>query len=151
MTLRFALAEDAEALQALHAQAFDRPWSAAEIERLMRVLGGFALVAGDSAAEGFILMRVVADEGEILTLAVAPAFRRRGVGRRLVDAGAAEAARRGARTLFLEVAEDNPDAIALYEATGFAPAGLRRAYYARADARPADALVLSRPLNTAGA
>ena len=149
MSLRFATAVDAEALHALHAQAFDQPWSAAEIERLMRILGGFAVVAEDAGTQGFILVRTVADEGEILTLAVAPAFRRMGVGRALVESAAAEAARRGARTLFLEVAEDNPAAIALYDSAGFQAAGLRRAYYARPNARPADALVLRRPLNSA--
>ena len=150
MTLRFAESEDAESLHVLHAAAFDPPWGAAEIERLMRIMGGFAVLSGGGAPEGFILARTVADEAEILTLAVAPAFRRRGTGRALVEAVAAEAQRRGAKTVFLEVATDNPGAIALYEAAGFSRAGLRRAYYARPDARPADALVLRRPLNSAG-
>jgi ribosomal-protein-alanine N-acetyltransferase len=151
MSLRFALAEDAPALEALHARAFAQPWAAAEIERLMRIMGGFAVMAEDAELQGFILARTVADEAEILTLAVAPAFRRLGVGRSLVEAAAAEAARRGARTLFLEVADDNPGAIALYATSGFAQAGQRRAYYARPGSSPVDALVLRRPLNTAGA
>ena len=151
MTPRIAEAEDAPLLEALHAQAFDKPWGAAEIERLMRILGGFALVAEGEAPQGFVLARAVAGEAEILTLAVVPAFRRQGIGRALVEAAAAEAARRGAAALYLEVAEDNPDAIALYESTGFEAAGLRRAYYARPNARPADALVLRRRLNSDGA
>ena len=151
MSLRFTESGDADALHALHAQAFDQPWSAAEIERLMRILGGFAVVAEAEAPQGFVLVRTVADEGEILTLAVAPAFRRQGIGRALVDAAAAEAARRGARMLFLEVAEDNLGAMALYEAADFQAAGLRRAYYARPGAPPADAIVLRRTLNSRGA
>ena len=151
MTLRFADSDDAEALHILHATAFDQPWAAAEIERLMRIMGGFVVLADGEPPEGFILARTVADEAEILTLAVAPVFRRRGTARALVEAVAAEAQRRGAKTLFLEVATDNPGAIALYETAGFSRAGLRRAYYARPDARPADALVLRRPLNSAGA
>lgn len=151
MTLRFAEAEDASSLEALHAQAFDQPWSAAEIERLMRILGGFAVIAEDGPMQGFILVRTVADEAEVLTLAVAPAVRRQGVGRALVEAAAAEATRRGAAALFLEVAADNPAALQLYEGAGFARAGLRRAYYARRGARPVDALVLRRPLNRADA
>ncbi len=150
MTLRFAGSDDAEALHALHGAAFDQPWSAAEIERLMRIMGGFAVLAEAETPEGFVLARTVADEAEILTLAVAPAFRRKGAGRALVEAAAIEARRRGAKTLFLEVATDNPGAIALYEGAGFSRAGLRRAYYARPDARPADALVLRRTLNSAG-
>ena len=150
MSLRFAEAGDAEALHALHALSFDQPWPAIEIERLMRIMGGFAVLAEAGTPQGFVLVRTVADEGEILTLAVAPAYRRRGIGRVLVDAAAAEAARRGARMLFLEVAEDNPGAIALYEAAQFQAAGLRRAYYARPGARPADAIVLRRTLNSRG-
>ncbi len=148
MSLRFASSEDAPALHALHAAAFDQPWPAAEIERLMRIMGGFAVVAAAEAPQGFVLARTVADEGEILTLAVAPAFRRQGIARALVEAAAAEAARRGCGRLFLEVAEDNPGAIALYQAAQFQAAGLRRAYYARPGARPADALVLRRTLNS---
>jgi len=150
MTLRFAEAGDADALHAVHALAFDAPWPAAEIERMMRVMGGFAMLAEAEAAQGFILVRIVADEAEILTLAVAPAARRQGIGRSLVEAAAQEARRRGARDFFLEVAEDNPAALALYESADFQAVGLRRAYYARPDARPADALVLRRPLNSRG-
>ena len=150
MTLRFAEAADVDLLHALHAAAFDQPWPAAEIERLMRILGGFAVLAEEDAPQGFVLIRTVADEAEILTLAVSPDFRRRGIGRALVEAAAQEASRRGARSCFLEVAEDNPIALALYESAGFQAVGLRRAYYARPDARPADALVLRRPLNSRG-
>ena len=148
MKLTLAAAEDAPLLQVLHAEAFERPWDADEIERLMRILGGFALVAEGAGPLGFILVRAVGGEAEILTLATRPASRRQGVGRALVEAAAVEAHHRGAATLFLEVAEDNPAAIALYESTGFEAVGLRRAYYARTDARPADALVLRRRLNS---
>ena len=148
MTLRFAEAADVDVLQALHARAFDAPWPAVEIERLMRIMGGFAILAEAAAPQGFILVRTVADEAEVLTLAVAPDVRRQGVGRALVEAAGQEAARRGARSFFLEVAEDNPAALALYESADFQAVGLRRAYYARPNAAPADALVLRRPLNS---
>ena len=92
---------------------------------------------------GFVLARQAADEAEILMLAVLPAARRQGLGRRLVEACAAEAARHGATTLFLEVAAGNDAARALYRATGFAQVGRRRGYYADG----ADALVLRRPLS----
>jgi ribosomal-protein-alanine N-acetyltransferase len=147
--LRPAALEDAPALEALHARAFDRPWSAADIGRLMHMLGGFGVLAedGDGPA-GFVLARAIGGEGEILTLAVSPRARRRGIGAALVEAAAAAAAGRGAGALFLEVAADNAAAIALYRKAGFRDAGLRRGYYAREGAPPADALVLRRPLNT---
>jgi ribosomal-protein-alanine N-acetyltransferase len=157
MKLRFATAEDAEMLEAVHAKAFDASWSSADISRLMHILGGFALIAEEPAddgvkdgeAVGFILTRTVAGEAEILTLAVAPWARRHGVGAALVQAAAEEAIRRGARTLYLEVAASNAAALGLYEGSGFERAGLRRAYYTHAGAPAEDALVLRRLLNTA--
>jgi ribosomal-protein-alanine N-acetyltransferase len=150
MKLRFASGDDAPALEAVHARAFDSSWTAADIERLMQVMGGYALLAEDpeEGPVGFILARTMAQEAEILTLAVAPWARRRGVAGTLVEAAAGEAARRGARAMFLEVAADNEAALGLYLAAGFARAGLRRAYYARAGGPSADALVLRRALNT---
>jgi ribosomal-protein-alanine N-acetyltransferase len=148
--IRPATAEDAPALAAAHASAFDASWTAPDIAALMRASGGFALLAEDDAgaAQGFILGRALAGEAEIMTLAVAPAARRKGLGRELVEALAKEAVGRDARTLFLEVAADNEGAIALYKAIGFERAGLRRAYYARPGGPRMDALVLRRPLNS---
>jgi [ribosomal protein S18]-alanine N-acetyltransferase len=150
MKLRFASGEDATALEAVHARAFDSSWTAADIERLMQIMGGYALLAeeAEKGPVGFILARTMAGEAEILTLAVAPWARRRGVARALIEAAAGEATRRGAGAMFLEVAADNPAARGLYGATGFAEAGLRRAYYARSGGPSADALVLRRALNT---
>jgi ribosomal-protein-alanine N-acetyltransferase len=154
--LRAASETDAPALAQVHARAFDASWAAEDIARLMAIMGGFAFIA-EAADEdgggiiGFILARAVGGEAEILTLAVAPWARRKGVGLALVGVAAEEAVRRGAAALFLEVAADNSAAIALYRAAGFEEAGFRRGYYARSGAPHADALVLRRPLNRAGA
>jgi ribosomal-protein-alanine N-acetyltransferase len=136
-------ADRAEVLARLHAAAFDHPWDALALRDLLAAPGVMALAHPD----GFILVRVAADEAEILTIAVTPAARRQGLGRRLVDAGAQAASERGARSLFLEVADDNPAALALYRRAGFAPVGRRSRYYARTDGPAADAHVLKRPLN----
>ncbi|MFN3669657.1 MAG: GNAT family N-acetyltransferase [Brevundimonas sp.] len=130
-------------LAAVHAEAFDAPWDADAFAALLTQAGVFAL--GD--ADGFILMRVVADEAEILTLAVRPAARGRGLGARLVGEGGAAAAAFGAARLFLEVAEDNAAARALYARAGFAEAGRRPGYYARPDGGRRDALILARNLS----
>ena len=128
----------------LHAATFTtpRPWSQAEIENLLASPFAFAL----TEAGGFLLGRVVAGEAELLTVAVAPDQRRSGVGRRLVTAFLAEAARRGGESAFLEVAEPNAPARALYAACGFRPAGRRRAYYQPPDGGAEDALILVRTL-----
>lgn len=128
----------AEALAAIHAEAFDRPWSAEVLKDLLTQPG----VAAHVEADGFILIRVAADEAEILTLAVRPAARRRGLASRLVEAAERQAADAGAERLFLEVAEDNTAARGLYDRLGFEAAGRRRRYYARETGPDADALLL---------
>jgi ribosomal-protein-alanine N-acetyltransferase len=148
VNLRLASRADAAALAGVHAAAFEAPWTDAEILRFAEDPGGFALAAEDAdALAGFILCRVVAGEAEILTLAVRPDSRRRGAASALVEAAAALAART-ASAMFLEVADDNAGAIALYERTGFRAVGRRAGYYARAGAAAVDALVMRRALNS---
>jgi [ribosomal protein S18]-alanine N-acetyltransferase len=91
---------------------------------------------------GFILMRTIAGEAEILTLAVLPAARRAGTGRALVEAGLDAARGRGAQRAFLEVSVNNMAALALYRSAGWDAAGHRARYYKDGS----DALVLSRTL-----
>ena len=133
---------EAARLAAIHAEAFDRPgetsWSAAAFADLLIQAGVFAV----EAADGFILMRAVADEAEILTLAVRPSARRGGQGAGLVGEGVLAAAARGAARVFLEVADDNAAARALYQRAGFREAGRRPGYYAAADGGRRDALLL---------
>lgn len=126
-------------LAEIHAAAFPAPWDAAAFATLLNQAGVFVLEAPD----GFILLRAVADEAEILTLAVRPAARRAGLGAGLVEQGAVAAAAYGATRLFLEVAQDNAPALALYARAGFAEAGRRPGYYARPDGGRQDALILA--------
>lgn len=133
--------EAADLLAALHAEAF-RPadrWGAQAISLLLALPGHFALLAeARGAPVGFAMGRVAAGEAEVLTLAVRAASRREGAGRALMRALMAEAARRGADALFLEVAEGNAAARMLYAGLGAAEAGRRRRYYPDGS----DALVL---------
>ena len=150
MKQRGAWSQEAQALAEVHATAFDHAWSAAEIAQLLDGAGGFALLIEDGeAAVAFILCRAIAGEAEILTLAVAPSARRRGLARALVDAAAGAARMAGAQSLFLEVADDNAPAIGLYPAAGFDQAGLRRGYYHRGPAGAVDALVMRLDLGRA--
>jgi len=147
VTLREAAAKDAPRLAALHAEAFDDPWTPEALLRLMTAQGAFVLASGD----GFILARALAGEAEVLTLAVRPQARRRGVGRALVEAAATRAREAGAASLFLEVAADNQGALALYRACGFDQVGRRGAYYRRTSGPAMDALVLRKTLMRADA
>lgn len=136
--------DQAQRLAALHATAFDAPWDATAFSDLLSGPGVFAI----ESADGFILMRAVADEAEILTLAVRPDARGRGEGGRLTTEGVAGAVERGAERVFLEVAEDNASALAVYRRAGFEEAGRRPRYYARADGSRRDAMLLT--LNLTG-
>ncbi|HUI18347.1 MAG TPA: N-acetyltransferase [Alphaproteobacteria bacterium] len=145
-----------ELLAALHAAAFDDPWSAVALGELLIKPGNFALVAEETLARdraaqalGFIFARAGGGECEILTLAVLPAMRRRKIATALLAAVFAEAAARGAAAIFLEVAADNHGAIALYAQQGFAVVGRRAAYYQRASGGCRDALVMRRPTSHA--
>lgn len=127
-----------DALASLHAKCFTtpRPWSAAEFASFED--SAFLL----TQPHGFLLGRVIADEAELLTLAVDPAARRQGIARGLLDGFKTTATDQGATVAFLEVAANNLGALALYEAAGFKEAGRRRAYYKTVDGPALDALVL---------
>ena len=127
-----------EELAELHAKCFTTPrsWSASEFASFQN--NAFLL----TAPQGFLLGRVIADEAEILTLAVDPAARRQGLARGLVEAFKSRAIDDGAVVAFLEVAADNTPAIALYLSSGFEEAGRRRDYYRRPGGSTLDALVL---------
>lgn len=132
-----------EAMAALHAQCFpDRPWSAAEFAGLLD--SRHTLLLESPRGDGFILARAVPPEAEILTLAVAPAARRQGIGAGLVSALLSALAARGVTELFLEVADDNLAARALYRSFGFRETGRRRDYYARSDGGRSDAVLMAR-------
>jgi ribosomal-protein-alanine N-acetyltransferase len=149
MIVRPAARAEADALGQVHAEAFEAPWSGDEILRFSEDPGGLALVAEheDGEIAGFILCRLIAGEAEVLTLAVRTAARRRGVASALLGA-AIEATQLTAASMFLEVGEDNPGAVALYAKAGFEPVGRRAGYYARPGAPAVDAIVMRRALNS---
>jgi ribosomal-protein-alanine N-acetyltransferase len=148
MKFRIADHGDALALAKVHAEAFDPPWPPESFIELLNSPGVFALTATEGEPVALILMRAAAGEAEVLTLAVAPAHHRKGVGLALLIAGLELAEGMGAETAFLEVADDNAAALGLYRRAGFDAVGRRAAYYRRAEGPPADALVLRRTLNS---
>src|SRR5690606_23308903 len=137
MTARAAAAihevgpEGAVLVATLMAASVEPAWSAESVAQLLSGPGCVALVAdAPGGPVGFALLRVAAGEAELLSLGVLGPARRRGLGRALVRAAAARARQAGARTLHLEVAEDNAPALELYRTLGFRPAGRRPGYYA---------------------
>jgi [ribosomal protein S18]-alanine N-acetyltransferase len=140
-----ARAEQAELLGELHARAFDKAWSANEIAKLMENTAVFALISRGAEAQGFVMAWAAAGDAELLTVAVVPEARRKGVGASLVTSAGVAALVRGAASMHLEVAEDNTAARALYAKLGYEEAGRRHAYYA-GEGGSVDAIVMRRTL-----
>jgi len=140
-----ARSPDAAALAALHAASFHRAWSESEFAALLaerNVVAHRASIGRTPA--GFILSRIAAGEAEILSVAVAAARRGKGIGRELLNLHLRQLAGLGVRAVFLEVAEDNWPARALYRRAGFRDVGRREGYYGAG--KGVAALILRRDL-----
>jgi len=89
----------------------------------------YLVAEADGRIVGYAGLAVAADQADVQTIAVDERYRRRGIGAALLEALLAEAARRGATAVYLEVRADNAPAQAMYERFGFERIGLRRRYY----------------------
>lgn len=132
----------------IHCASFERGWSAEEIRELLDKPGGKAFIYDiDGTRAGFLLVRFVADECEIIAIAVDENHKRKGIARKLLDFLHDYAKRDKVKTLFLEVAEDNFGAIDLYTGAGYTEHGRRKGYYRRWHGRRIDALMLKRSVD----
>lgn len=121
---------------------FGEAWTRSQCAGIMPMHGvTLTMAESDGVPVGFSLVRAVADEAELLLLAVDPAEQRRGIGQALLDEFIADALASGAHRLHLEVRDGNP-AIELYLASGFSPAGRRRHYYHGPNGETYDAVTL---------
>lgn len=142
---------DLEGLAALHADCFpEGQWSADTFAQLLFSPHCLGLVATASygsfeAPCGFVIVRTVADEAEILTIGVASSHRRAGFGKALVEAACVRSKAAGADALYLEAGADNEAALTLYRRLGFRAVGRRIAYYQRRGGA-VDAVLLRRDL-----
>ena len=139
---------DARELARIHAQGFYRGWPAGEFETFLGDAQTPVYVACDARRRiaGFALIRVVADEAELLTIAVDPKWRGKRIGQALLKAVFEDLLTTPARRMFLEVSEENAAAITLYQREGFAAISSRKGYYPRPDGTAATALVMARDL-----
>jgi ribosomal-protein-alanine N-acetyltransferase len=154
MTARLttAGAVHAAVLAGLHGRCFEDAWSTQAMGEVLGSPGSFAFIAlrpeteSEDQPVGFALARRTGDDAELLTLCVLPEERRRGIGAALLDEVIGHARRLGARRLFLEVAETNGAAQALYAARGFVAGRRRPDYYRGPNRVPTAALELARDL-----
>jgi ribosomal-protein-alanine N-acetyltransferase len=139
---------DADAVAKLHAQSFYRGWPRQDIEAYLADRDTPTLVACDSKRRvaGFAMLRLLGDDAELMTIAVDPKYRGKGVGAALMKACFADLMMTPSKRMILEVAADNPAALRLYEKLGFQKISERKGYYVRPDGQPATALVMARPL-----
>lgn len=115
--------------QILHESPDAANWSPTSPE----VLGEAGLLAFvsevESSVTGFIIARQVADEAEILNIAIKPQSRRAGHGSTLLLAAQQAFQQQHITHIILEVRESNAGAIAFYRKHGFVPTGRRKSYY----------------------
>ena len=149
IVLQPAREADLSRVAKLHAECFpDDAWNSSSLATVLAMPGADGRIGygEDGTACGVLLDQCLGPEGEILTLGVAPAWRRRGVARVLLQDLIVRARAGGAQRLLLEVAADNAAALALYTSFGFARQGIRRHYYRRAQGSAVDAWRLCLPL-----
>lgn len=148
LSLRPGDTRDAWIVDELMATAFDprfgEAWTRSQCLGVLAMPGVSLMIACvDDVPAGFAMTRIVADEAELLLLAVAPAHQRHGIGGALLRAVIADCERAGVTKLHLEVRAGNP-ALALYGQAGFAKVGERRAYYRGQNGEAFDAHTYSR-------
>jgi ribosomal-protein-alanine N-acetyltransferase len=140
--IRAARLADIPAMAELEPRCFSDPWSAAGFREMLEAPYILGLIAqGRKRTVGYLVARIIEEEGEILNLAVEPESRRSGIGAQLLETALTELEGRGVESVFLEVRVSNQAAINLYLAKGFRPLGHRHGYYRRP---VEDALVLRR-------
>ncbi|HSJ25210.1 MAG TPA: ribosomal protein S18-alanine N-acetyltransferase [Longimicrobiales bacterium] len=144
VALRPMAASDLPTVMRIEKESYSVPWSESTFRGLLRRRDAELIVAeADSAVVGYAVYWTVLDQSELGNVAVAPAWRGRGIGDMLVAEVVRRAGQAGVREVFLEVRPSNAAARRLYERFGFAQVGRRRNYY---QSPVEDALVLRRPL-----
>ncbi len=134
-----------EIMEAAFGARYGEAWTRSQCAGILPMAGVSLILAGDGesgSAVGFSLFRSVANESELLLLAVSPNYRRRGIGRRLLQDFLGRVRTRGVTRVHLEVRDGNP-AIQMYRHAGFEPVGRRRNYYRGQDGRQFDALTFA--------
>jgi [ribosomal protein S18]-alanine N-acetyltransferase len=141
--------EDLDAVMQVMDEAFgDRfgeAWTRSQLSGILPMSGVSLVLARSSDGEdtiGFSLFRTVADESELLLIAVLPVHHRRGVGGQLLDDFLDRARNDGVARVHLEVRDGNP-AIGMYRTAGFSAVGRRRNYYHASDGKRFDAITLA--------
>lgn len=152
MRIETGTSENLDAVMSVMDEAFGKrfgeAWTRSQLAGILPMAGVSLMLArgphGDETL-GFSLTRVVADEAELLLIAVVPGHHRRGIGRRLLDDFLERARNDRIARVHLEVRDGNP-AVSMYRSAGFSPVGRRRNYYRGEDGSRFDAITLAHNL-----
>lgn len=129
-------------MQAAFDPLYGEAWTAAQCLSLLAMPGSCLYLAhSEGTLAGFAMTRWIADEEELLLIAVAPEARRKGIASRLLQHIIKSARRCRREIMFIEVRENNP-AIAFYTQFGFEQVGRRPSYYSGSDGDRFDALTM---------
>ncbi len=133
---------DVAAVCAIEQQVQPHPWTQGNFSDALR--SGYRCLVDESQHEilSYAVLMPLIDEAELLTIAVAPSWQRKGLGSLMLRALLDGAREKKLRKIFLEVRVSNLAAIVLYRAAGFVEIGRRRGYYQTADGRE-DALLMA--------
>jgi [ribosomal protein S18]-alanine N-acetyltransferase len=142
MSLVALTSHHAQAMAALHKASFDSPWDEDTFKTFLNLptYCSFGWMDEDLEIAGFLLFNVISPEIELCTICILPDFRRQGIARKLLQQSVKKFS--DCEVCFLEVAENNTGAIALYSNIGFTNAGVRKNYYKRSDGRYENAVLM---------
>jgi ribosomal-protein-alanine N-acetyltransferase len=131
-TIRTMVRPDLPAVVEIENASYSMPWGESTFRALLK-RGDADLIVADvgPAVVGYAVWWHTLDQAELGNVAVAQAYRRRGIATRLVAESVRRAATRHVREMFLEVRKSNRGANDLYSGLGFLPVGVRRGYYIR--------------------
>jgi ribosomal-protein-alanine N-acetyltransferase len=145
-------ATDAVGIAALYAEALPPGWPADELAECFGNANRAILKATQGGCLcGFAILQIAAGEAEILAIAVAKEWRRRGCAASLMRAALNLCMSRFVSCIYLEVAESNRSARELYEKFGFLLISQRKNYYRTASSAPETALIMKLDINLSGA
>lgn len=148
---RFSLRQVSEAeagtLTEIHEKCFPRYWNREAFTDFFSVKGTCAfLVEENENPVAMVVYRISFDQADILTIAVLPQWRRKGLAEKMLSEMLVRCKNAGVKKMFLEVEEGNISAFNLYEKSGFKQIGRRKLYYQQLDGSYTDALVMEKKL-----
>lgn len=131
-------------IAALEQICFSAPWSEASVRyECSNPLSDWLVAVEDERVVGYVGSQSVPPEADVMNIAVAPEYRRQGIGSALIKALTELLHTKGIESLFLEVRASNDPAINLYQGFGFVQVGRRKKYYVNPTE---DALILRKEL-----